>query len=110
MDLTRLIPVGGIAAIVVLVGVVVVWRIVKDRRSGFPPQDERTQKITGKAATYSLVIGVYFMLGLLWVLFIGKQFLGYAVLEAMSSLIISSLVFGLSFIGLRWYLGRKGDF
>ena len=109
MDLTQLIPVGGIAAIVVLIGVVVVWKLVKDKRSGFPPQDERTLKITGKAATYSLLIGVYFMIGLTWVLFIGKMLLGYAVLEAMPALIISALVLSLSFLGLRWYLGKKGD-
>ena len=109
MDLTQLIPVGGIAFIVVLVGVVLVWRLFKDRRLGYPPQDERTRKVTGKAATYSLLIGVYFMLGLSWVLLVGNWFLGYPLLEAMPALIMSSLVFSLSFIGLRWYLGRKGD-
>jgi len=109
MDLTQLIPVGAIAAIVVLVGVVVVWKMVRDRKSGYPIQDERTQKINGKAALYSLLIGVYFMLGLLWVLLIGEMLLDYAVLDAMPALIMSSLVFSLSFIGLRWYLSRKGD-
>ncbi|UCE29244.1 MAG: DUF2178 domain-containing protein, partial [Candidatus Bathyarchaeota archaeon] len=61
MDLTQLIPVGGIvaivgliAAIVGLVGILVVWKIVKDRRSGFPVADERTQKVNGKAAYYAL--------------------------------------------------------
>jgi len=99
----------GILAIIVLVGILVVWRIVKDKKSGFPAADERTQRISGKAATYSLFIGIYFMMGLLWVLLIGEMLLDYAVLEAMPALIMSELVLSLSFIVLRWYLGRKGD-
>lgn len=109
MDLTQLIPVGGIAVIVVLVGIVVVWKIVKDRRSGFPVADERTLKVNGKAAYYALLIGVYFMLALLWIHFLGKNFLGLPGLEAGYALIASSLVFSLGFLGLRWYFNRKGD-
>lgn len=99
----------GILAIIVLIGILVVWRIVKDKKSGFPAADERTQRISGKAATYSLFIGIYFMMGLLWVLLIGEMLLDYVVLEAMPALIMSELVLSLSFIVLRWYLGRKGD-
>ncbi len=109
MDLTGLIPIGGIAVIIILIGVAVVWKIVKERRSGDPLKDERTQKINGKAAFYSFFIGLYFMLGLLWVLFIGKIVVGYVILEATPALIISTLVFSLSFLGLRWYFNRKGD-
>ncbi|MCP8323575.1 MAG: DUF2178 domain-containing protein [Candidatus Methylarchaceae archaeon HK02M2] len=104
-----LISIAGIAIIAILVGIVAVWKIVKERRSGDPLQDERTQKINGKAAYYTVIIGVYFMLGLSWVLFIGKIVLGYIILEAMPALIISTLVFILSFLGLRWYFNRKGD-
>ncbi len=117
MDLTQLIPVGGIAAIVgliaaivVLAGILAVWKRVKDRRSGFPVADERTQKVNGKAAYYALFIGVYFMLALLWIHFLGKTFFGFPGFEAGYALVASSLVFILWFLGLRWYFNRKVDF
>lgn len=91
-------------AIVVLVGVVIVWKLVKDRRSRFPVADERTQGVNAKAAYYTLFIGVYFMLALLWIHFLGKNFLVLPGLDAGYALIASSLVF----LGLRWYFNRKG--
>ncbi len=99
----------GILAIVILIGVWVVWRILEDRKSGFPAQDERTQKITGKAATYALYIGSYFTIALLAVNIIGQE-LGLPAFEAGYALLTSLLVYNLTFIGLRWYFGRKGDF
>lgn len=101
---------GGILVMIVLIGVLMVWRIVKDRRSGFPPADERTQRITGKAATYALLIGTYFTLGLMWMNFINQVFYDSPAWEAGYPLIASVLVYSLSFIGLRLYFDRKGDF
>jgi hypothetical protein len=102
----------GIFAIIVLVGVFVIWRILKERSSGFPAKDERTQKITGMAATYAFYIGSYFMLALmltnilsqelLGVPFPGERYQGYP-------LIISVIVQSLTFLGFRSYFDRKGD-
>ena len=110
MDLLWFIPVGAIAAIIVLVGVVVVWKILKERRSGYPPQDERTQRITGKAATYAFFIGQYFTIVLLAVTLINQEFYGSPAFEAGYALIASLLVYSLSFLVLRLYFDRKGDF
>jgi uncharacterized membrane protein len=71
-----------IAAIIVLLGILLVWKIYKDRKSGFPMRDERTTKITGRAATYALYIGSYFILALLFSLIIGKEFYGLPEVEA----------------------------
>ena len=100
----------GIAAIIVLLGILLVWKIHKDRKSGFPMRDERTSKITGRAATYALYIGSYFILALLFILIIGKEFYGLPEIDAGYPLIASLLVFNLTFLGLRWYFNRKSDF
>ncbi len=99
----------GIAAIIVLIAVLLVWKMYKERKSGFPMQDERTSKIIGKAATYALYIGSYFILGVLFVLIIGKEFYGLPDVEAGYLLIASLLVYNVSFLVLRWFLGRKGE-
>ena len=100
----------GIAAIIVLLGILLVWKMHKDRKSGFPVRDERTTKITGRAATYALYIGSYFILALLFILIIGKEFYGLPEIDAGYPLIASLLVFNLTFLGLRWYFNRKSDF
>jgi len=99
----------GIAAIIVLLGILLVWKIYKDRKSGFPVRDERTSKITGKVATYALYIGSYFIIALLFMFIIGTEFYGLPELEAGYPLIASLLMYNVSFLVLRWYLGRKGE-
>jgi uncharacterized membrane protein len=99
----------GIATIIVLLGILLVWKIYKDRKSGFPMRDERTSKITGRAATYALYIGSYFILAFLFILIIGKEFYGLPEVEAGYPLIAALLVYNVSFSVLRWYLGRKGE-
>jgi len=99
----------GIMAIIVLLGVLLVWKIYKDRKSGFPMRDERTSKITGRAATYALYIGSYFILAFLFILIIGKEFYGIPEIDPGYPLIASLLVFNVTFLVLRWYLNQKGD-
>ena len=100
----------GIMAIGILVGVFVVWRMLEDRKSGFPAKDERTRRVTGKAAYYAFYIGSYFMVALMVVNLVGQEFLGLPSLDGWYALAASIFVQGLTFIGLRWYFDRKGDF
>jgi len=72
-------------------------------------QDERTSKIFGKAATYSLYIGSYFIIALLFTFIIGKEFYDLSDVDAGYPLVASLLVYNVSFLILRWYLGRKGE-
>ena len=99
-----------IASLGVIIGVFTIWKVHRERKSGFPRSDERTQRITGKAAFYSLYIGLYFMVAVLIVLLVGKEFFGFPDLDAMPALNGSILVFSVSFLVLRWYFNRKGDF
>jgi cytochrome b561 len=109
MDLLWSILSFGIVAMIVLIGVLLAWRIVKDRRSGFPAKDERTQRITGKAATYSLYLGLYFMIALSFAFIIGRELAGYYLFNAGDALVASVLVQSVSWLVLRWYFERKGD-
>jgi hypothetical protein len=108
-DITWPITSIGIAVVIVLIGILVVWRIHKDRKSGFPSGDERTQRITGKAATYALVIGSYFTIALMFMLIFGRELYDLQNVDAGYLLIATLLVSNVSFIILRWVFGRKGD-
>jgi hypothetical protein len=99
----------GIAIIIALIAVLLFWKIHKERKSGFPMQDERISKIFGKAATYSLYIGSYFIIALLFTFIIGREFYDLPDVDAGYSLVASLLVYNVSFLILRWYLGRKGE-
>jgi hypothetical protein len=100
---------GGIAAIIIGLGVIFTWMFIKERRSGYPLRDERTQKITGKAATYALYIGMYFTIALLFVNMISREFFGSYAFEEGYALIASLLSYSLSFGGLRLFFNRRGD-
>lgn len=98
----------GILALIVVIGVVVLWKVLQQKKSGYPMKDERTQKINGKASYYALLIGQYFIIALLGVIIV-RDFLGLPELEAGYPLIASALVLSLSYIVLRVYFDRKGD-
>ena len=100
---------GGIAILIALIAVLTLWRIRKEKKSGFPMQDERTSKVLGKAATYSLYIGSYFIIALLFAFIIGKEFYDLPDVDAGYPLIASLLVYNVSFLILRWHFGRKGE-
>ncbi len=108
-DVTWPITSIGIAVLIVLIGILVIWRIRKDRKSGFPSGDERTQRITGKAATYALLIGSYFTLALMFILIFGRELYNLQNVDAGYLLIAVLLVSNVSFLILRWVFGRKGD-
>ena len=99
----------GILATTILIGILVLRRTLKDRQSGFPVKDERTQKITGTAATYAFYIGSYFMLALMGVNLLNEHFTGTPLLETGYALVISVLVQSLAFMGVAAYVGRKRD-
>lgn len=103
---------GLIAAAIVLIAILLVWRTLKDRKAGFPAADERTRMITGRAAKMALNAGSYFIIAILIGTIIARDFLGVPGFSEdfySYSLIAVLLVQSLSFGALSWYLGRKGD-
>jgi uncharacterized membrane protein len=99
----------GILALIVLIGALALWKRLKDKKSGFPLADERTQKLNGKAAYYAMFMCQYFIIAYLLVNIVGREFFGMPEIEAGYPMIAALLVSALSFLVLRWYLGRKGE-
>lgn len=97
------------AVLVLLIGVFVLWKIHRDKKSGYPIKDERTTKISGKAAIGTYYINVAFMVSLLLFLIFGTEFLALPELEAGWAIIAIMLVNGISYGLLSWYYSRKGD-
>jgi hypothetical protein len=96
-----------IAAIIISVLAAYLLKIRKDLKSGYPVDDERTEKLNGKAAMGTYYITIFFIIGeLLWMIFstevpsLPEIDTGYTLLAAM-------IVMGTSFGVLRWLYGRK---
>jgi len=98
-----------IPVLIVLIGIIVVWRLSKDRKSGFPSADERTQRITGKAAICPLLIGNYFTIALMFMLIFGRELYNLQNVDAGYLLLSTLLVSSISFLVLSWVFSRKGD-
>jgi hypothetical protein len=99
----------GILALIILVGILVLWKVLRDKKSGFPLGDERTKKLDWKAAYYAMFMCQYFILAYVWVTFVGREFFGMPEIEAGYPMIATLLVSAISFLVLRWLFGRKGE-
>ena len=99
----------GILALIILIGVLVLWKTLKDKKSGEPLADERTRKLNWKAGYYAMFMGQYFILAFMWVTFVGREFFGMPDIEAGYPMIAALLVSSVSFLVLRWHFGRKGE-
>jgi len=99
----------GILALVILIGALVLWKRLRDKKSGLPLADERTQKLNGKAAYYAMFMCQYFIVAYLLVNIVGREFFGIPEIEAGYPMIATLLVSSVSFLVLRWHFGRKGE-
>ena len=100
---------GLIAVAIVVIGILFVRRTLKDKKAGFPATDERTQRITGRAAMTALNLGWYFIVAILIGAIVAREFLGMPSFGEdfySYSLITVLLVQSLSFLLLRWHFGR----
>jgi len=98
------------AVIIVLVAIFVIWIVQKDKKAGYPMQDERTSKIQGKAALGTYYINLIFMISILvWNIF-GNEILTFLPeLEVGYTVMAIMLVSGISFALLSWYYAKKGE-
>ena len=103
---------GVIVAMIVLIAILAVWRTTRDRRSGFPAKDERTQRIAGRAASMALNAGWAFIIVIMLWPIVAREFLGmprFGEDYYSYSLIAVLLIQSLSFALLRWHLDRQGE-
>jgi len=99
----------GILALLILIPVLIIWKRLKDKKSGYPLTDERTRKINWRAGYYAMFIGQYFILAYLLVDIVGREFFGMPETEAGYPMIAAVLVSALSYIILSWHFSRKGE-
>jgi len=97
---------GGILVLIVVIGIVAVWIILKEKRSGFALSDERSQQLNWKAAYYAMFMYQYFILAFLFFNLFGREFFGLGEIEAGYPMIAALLVSAISFATIRWYLDR----
>ena len=97
----------GILSLIVLIGVLALWKTLRDRKSGFPLSDERTQHLNGKAAYYAMFMCQYFIVAYLLVNIVGREFFGMPEIEAGYPMIAALLVSSVSFLVLRLYFDKK---
>ena len=96
--------------VITLLAIIMIWKIRKERKAGFPRDDERTAKIGGKAAIGAFWINYGFMISVLiiWNI-IGTEFFDLPEPDAGWTIIAIMLVSSLSYALLRWYYGRTGE-
>ena len=99
----------GILALIILFGALALWFTLKERKSGFPLSDERTQHLNGKAAYYAMFICQYFIIAYLLVDIVGREFFGMPEIEAGYPMIAALLVSCVSYAVLRWYLDKNEE-
>ena len=99
----------GILTLMILVATLVLWKRIKEKKSGLPLADERTRKLNWKAAYYAMFMGQYFIVAYLLVNIVGREFFGMPEFEAGYPMIAALLVSSMSFLVLRWLFGRKGE-
>ena len=98
------------AVLVIVVGVFVLWKSHRDRKSGYPTNDERTNKIRGQAAIGTYWINLVFMVSLALFIIFGTEFLDLPDLDAGWAIIAIMLVSGISNALLSWYYSRKATY
>ena len=97
------------AAVIILLGVIFVWKTYKDRKEGLSLQDERSRQISGKAAMGSFWISYAYMLSiLLWIIF-GNELLALPEFDVGWTVVSVMLVSSISYSLLRWYYNRRGE-
>ena len=101
---------GVILATIVILGVFAIWRMLKELRSGFPLKDERTQRVSGKAAYYAFHLGSYFMIALMLLNILSREFRGVYLLDGWYALVFSIIVQSMMYLGFRLYYEKKDDF
>ena len=98
-----------IAALIVAIGAYTLWRTIKERRSGFTLQDERTAKIQGRAATVAFNLGSWYLILLNFYNLYRIEFQGLGELGSMPVINSAVILMGVTYIALSTYFGRKED-
>ena len=98
-----------IAVLIVAIGAYTLWRTVKERRSGFALQDERTARIQGRAATVAFHLGSWYLILLNFYNIFRIEFQGLDELGSMPVINSAVILMGVAYIALNTSFGRRED-
>jgi len=92
----------------VIIGLIFIWIVGREAKSGFTPNDEHSDKIKGKAAIKTYYVGVALIIAeLLW-LQVGYEFLSLPRPDAEYLLIAAMMALGRYFGAFSFYYSREG--
>lgn len=98
-----------VALLIVAIGAYSIWRTVKERRSGFPLQDERTTRMQGRAANVAFNLGTWYLILLNFYNLYRIEFQGLEELGSMPVINSAVILMGVAYIALYAYFSRKED-
>jgi uncharacterized membrane protein len=98
-----------IAILIVAIGAYSLWRVVKERKSGFALRDERTAKIQGRASTVAFSLGSWYLILLNFYNMYRIEFQGLDELGSMPVINSAVILMGVTHIALLIYFNRKED-
>jgi len=98
-----------IAVLIVAIGAYSLWRVAKERRSGFALKDERTAKIAGRAANVAFILGSWYLILLNFYNMYRIEFQGLEELGSMPVINSAVIIMGVTYIAVYAYFNRKED-
>jgi uncharacterized membrane protein len=100
----------GIPLIGLIIVIVAAWRMriaIQERKAGFPIRDERTMKIQGRAASYAIQVGSWYMILLLFYNMYIIEVLGWSELGSMPALNSTIILMNVTYLALQHYFAGK---
>jgi hypothetical protein len=94
---------------IVALAVYSTWMMTNSKKSGIPLEDERTNKIKGKAYQAGFLIGAYYLAALNIYNIINIEFMKGEQLESMPVINSALIIMGISVLVLKTYWEKKED-
>lgn len=91
-------------------GVVLIWLKMRNMRRDIPINDERSQRMVNKSATFAFFVGSYFLVVLLLLMIIGIEFFDLPEIQALPVIIAEIFILNGSFLAYYGYISKKGIF
>ena len=98
-----------VALIIVLTAAWRIRRAALERKAGFPIRDERTVKIQGRAASYAIQVGSWYMILLLFYNMYIIEVLGRSELSSLPVLNSTIIIMNVAYLALQRYFAGKEE-
>jgi len=95
-----------IALLIVSLGTYWLYKIIRERRSGYPLKDERTIKIQGRASTVAFYLGSWYLILLNFYNMYRIEFQGLTELGSMPVINSAVILMGVTYGASAFYFNR----